>query len=108
MSYGPVTVRRKPEHSDARLVLDTTAHHEIQCGFKSGRPEPKRHAQGGRVCIEAAGGYDAVVGAVRHREFENFKAADLLRLLASDAVIADIKGMWRELTLPPEIKRWQL
>ena len=58
--------------------------------------------------LEGAGGYDAVVGAVRHREFENFKAADLLRLLASDAVIADIKGMWRELTLPPEIKRWQL
>ena len=58
--------------------------------------------------LEGASDYDAVVGAVRHREFENFEVGDLLRLVAGDAVVADIKGMWRDLTLPPEVKRWQL
>lgn len=58
--------------------------------------------------LGGAGGYDAVVGAVRHREYEDFEAADLLCLAAADAVVADIKGMWRDLTLPPEIRRWQL
>ena len=58
--------------------------------------------------LEGASGYDAVVGAVRHREFEAFEAADLLRLAAADAVVADIKGMWRDLKLPPGVRRWQL
>lgn len=58
--------------------------------------------------LDSASGYDAVVGAVRHREFEAFAAADLLRLAADDAVVGDIKGMWRDLALPAGIKRWQL
>jgi len=58
--------------------------------------------------LDDASGYDAVVGAVRHREFENFEAADLLRLVAADAVVADIKGMWRGVALPDGIRRWQL
>jgi UDP-N-acetyl-D-galactosamine dehydrogenase len=58
--------------------------------------------------LDGASGYDAVVGAVRHREFESFEAADLLRLIADDAVVADIKGMWRDLTLPVGMQRWQL
>jgi UDP-N-acetyl-D-galactosamine dehydrogenase len=58
--------------------------------------------------LDGASGYDAVVGAVRHREFEAFTAADLLRLTADDAVVGDIKGMWRALALPAGIKRWQL
>ncbi len=58
--------------------------------------------------LDGAGGYDAVVGAVRHHEFEAFEADDLLRLVVTDAVVADIKGMWRELKLPPEVRRWQL
>ena len=58
--------------------------------------------------LDDASGYDAVVGAVRHREFESFEVDDLVGLVAADAVVADIKGMWRELTLPPGIQRWQL
>ena len=58
--------------------------------------------------LDDASGYDAVVGAVRHREYESFTSADLLRLAAADAVVGDIKGMWRNITLPPEIRRWQL
>ncbi|MCZ6589727.1 MAG: nucleotide sugar dehydrogenase [Alphaproteobacteria bacterium] len=58
--------------------------------------------------LDGAGGYDAVVGAVQHHVYEAFEADDLLRLVVTDAVVADIKGMWRELKLPPEVRRWQL
>ncbi len=58
--------------------------------------------------LDNARGYDAVVGAVRHREFEIFTADDLLRLGAADLVVADIKGMWRGLALPDGVRRWQL
>ncbi|NNE86332.1 MAG: nucleotide sugar dehydrogenase, partial [Alphaproteobacteria bacterium] len=58
--------------------------------------------------LNDATGYDAIVGAVRHREFEVFEAPDLIALATGDAVVADIKGMWRGLALPAGIKRWQL
>ncbi len=58
--------------------------------------------------LDNASDYDAVIGAVRHREYESFEAADLTRLAAADAVIGDIKGMWRALSLPPGLRRWQL
>ena len=58
--------------------------------------------------LDGAEGYDAVIGAVQHDEYRQFAAADLVRLVASDGVVADIKGMWRGLTLPPEVRRWQL
>ena len=55
-----------------------------------------------------ASGYDAVVGAVQHREYADLSAAELAHLVAGDGVVADIKGMWRHLTLPSAVKRWQL
>ncbi len=58
--------------------------------------------------IADARAYDAVVGAVRHREFEAFSGPELARLVAADGVVADIKGMWRRLTLPAAVRRWQL
>ena len=58
--------------------------------------------------LDQAHRYDAVVGAVCHRQYEALTADDLRRLLADQAVLADIKGMWRRLTLPAHIKRWQL
>ncbi len=58
--------------------------------------------------LDGASGYNAVVGAVRHDEYESFEAADLLRLIEGDGVVADIKGMWRDIALPPTVRRWQL
>ena len=58
--------------------------------------------------LDDAGGYHAVVGAVRHREFEDMEVGELLRLGDAGMVVADIKGMWRELVLPAEAVYWQL
>ena len=58
--------------------------------------------------LDDASGYDAVIGAVRHREYVSLDAAALSRLLAEDGLLADIKGMWRAADLPEAYRRWQL
>jgi UDP-N-acetyl-D-galactosamine dehydrogenase len=55
-----------------------------------------------------AEGYDVVIGAVAHRVYGTFSAAHFTRLLRPGGMVADVKGMWRGIDLPPHIRRWQL
>ena len=52
--------------------------------------------------------YDAVIGAVPHRVFAAFGADDLMRLIAPNGIVADVKGMWAKLSLPATVHRWSL
>jgi len=54
--------------------------------------------------------YDMVVGAVAHKTYRELSLADITRLAAPHAVIADIKGIWRKLEaeLPPTMTYWQM
>ena len=52
--------------------------------------------------------YDAVIGAVPHDEYRGFTAATFSRIAADGALIADVKGMWRAISLPEGMRRWQL
>ena len=58
--------------------------------------------------LEELSGYDAVVGAVPHRDYLDLGDADLERLAAPGGLIADIKGIWRQRALPAGLRRWQL
>ncbi len=58
--------------------------------------------------LDAASGYDAVVGAVAHRAYATLDGAALARLLKPGGLVADVKGMWRRLDLPPGLARWSL
>ncbi|MBS28064.1 MAG: UDP-N-acetyl-D-galactosamine dehydrogenase [Alphaproteobacteria bacterium] len=58
--------------------------------------------------LQDVASYDSVVGAVRHREYETLQGVDLARLLASDGLLADVKGTWRQVDLPAGVRRWQL
>ena len=58
--------------------------------------------------IDGQAGYQCVVGAVAHREYLDLGANRLRALLAPQGLLADIKGMWRETSLPPDVRRWQL
>ena len=58
--------------------------------------------------IDGQNGYQCVVGAVAHREYLDLGANRLRALLAPQGLLADIKGMWRETSLPPDVRRWQL
>lgn len=50
-------------------------------------------------------GYDAVVGAVPHAEFNDLRLADLLK---PGGLVADIKGIWRGKDLGEGVRRWSL
>lgn len=52
--------------------------------------------------------FDAVVGAVAHAEYSAFSMEMLANLVKPDGVIADIKGMWRHISLPNGVRRWEL
>ncbi|MDR3441053.1 nucleotide sugar dehydrogenase [Telmatospirillum sp.] len=54
------------------------------------------------------GDYDCIVGAVPHRPYAAFTAGTFAALVRPGGLIADIKGMWRHLTLPEGLRRWQL
>lgn len=51
---------------------------------------------------------DCVIGAVGHDAYKALDASALAALVASDGVVADLKGIWREHTLPSGIRRWNL
>ena len=51
---------------------------------------------------------DAVLGTVAHRAYARLDATRLAALLRPDGLLADLKGMWRELPLPDGIRRWTL
>jgi len=58
--------------------------------------------------LEGGGPYHALVGAVPHDRYREFTGASFQSLLHPGGVVADIKGMWRRLTLPEDLRRWQL
>jgi UDP-N-acetyl-D-galactosamine dehydrogenase len=52
--------------------------------------------------------YDLVIGAVAHRDYVDLPDARLAAMVAPGGTLADLKNMWRERTLAPEIDRWSL
>ena len=52
--------------------------------------------------------YDCVLGAVSHDAYRRMSAATLQALLKPGGLLADVKGMWRDLALPKSTRRWQL
>ncbi len=58
--------------------------------------------------LDGQEGFDAVVGAVRHDGYLALTAADLAGIVREDGLIADIKGLWREMERPAGRHYWQL
>ncbi|HVO14695.1 MAG TPA: nucleotide sugar dehydrogenase [Alphaproteobacteria bacterium] len=52
--------------------------------------------------------YDCVLGAVPHDAYRAFDGAAFRRLLAPGGLVADVKGMWRAVALPADLRRWDL
>ena len=58
--------------------------------------------------LDGAADYHAVVGAVAHHMYQGFDAAALAALVKPGGLVADVKGMWRNLALADGLRRWQL
>ncbi len=61
-----------------------------------------------RPGIDGAGPYDCVVGAVSHAPYAAMDADALAKLLTPDGLIADVKGMWRDLRPVAGNRLWRL
>jgi len=48
--------------------------------------------------------YDCLVGAVPHAAYHAFRFASVLK---PGGLVADIKGLWRDVALPEGLRRWQ-
>ena len=58
--------------------------------------------------LPPATSYDCVVGAVAHDRYRRLTPAELAGLLRPGGLLADIKGMWRDLPLADGRRRWEL
>lgn len=58
--------------------------------------------------LDGASGYACVIAAVAHSAFATLPTAALARLVAADGIVADVKGIWRDIELPRSIGRWSL
>ncbi|HEY8351004.1 MAG TPA: nucleotide sugar dehydrogenase [Sphingomonadales bacterium] len=54
------------------------------------------------------GGYDGVVAAVPHEQYAALTPTEIAGLVKPGGLVADIKGMWRNLELPSSVRRWTL
>jgi UDP-N-acetyl-D-galactosamine dehydrogenase len=52
--------------------------------------------------------FDAVLGVVPHQAYAQLDGARLAGLLRPGGLLADLKGVWRDLKLPEGIRRWVL
>jgi UDP-N-acetyl-D-galactosamine dehydrogenase len=73
-------------------------------------PDEAQHEYGLKLLptLEAAKGYDCVVGAVSHADYLGFDGARLAGFVKPGGLVADIKGAWRNVALPAGIRRWGL
>jgi UDP-N-acetyl-D-galactosamine dehydrogenase len=86
--------------------------HDVAVCDPLAHPEEARREYELEVCSKLPSGvfdpFDAVIGAVPHASYAALSAADLCGLLKPEGLLADIKGMWRQLVLPGGVRRWQM
>ncbi len=58
--------------------------------------------------LEGQKGFDGLVLAVPHREYTAFDTARIESLTRPGAIVADIKGVWRDVQMPAQRVRWEL
>jgi len=58
--------------------------------------------------LDGIGPYDCVVGAVAHTVYTQFNARIFAELLKPGGLLADLKGMWRDVDDDQGFKRWAL
>jgi UDP-N-acetyl-D-galactosamine dehydrogenase len=68
-----------------------------------------KHEYGLTLDAQALGRrYHAVVAAVPHSSYRGWNGEEIAGIVESGGLVADIKGMWRDVAMPSDIRRWQL
>ena len=54
------------------------------------------------------GKYDCLIVTIGHAEFKKFSKKEILALLNKRALIVDVRGVWKKINFPPNLKVWNL
>lgn len=65
-------------------------------------------ASGDSSTYSEASGFDAVICAVPHQTYRELTTDAVAALLKPHGVLLDLKGIWSDLSLPPQINYWKL
>jgi UDP-N-acetyl-D-galactosamine dehydrogenase len=65
-------------------------------------------AEHGLEMTDPAQPYDVVIATVAHEAYRQLPSEGIEALVASGGMLADIKGIWRDVALSPRIDRWTL
>ncbi|WP_316976030.1 nucleotide sugar dehydrogenase [Shumkonia mesophila] len=84
--------------------------HTVRVHDPMADPEEAREYYGLDLLTSLDGVKDCacVVGAVRHRAYLAYTPDVLGRLVRPGGLVADVKGLWRDLPMPQGLHRWQL
>jgi UDP-N-acetyl-D-galactosamine dehydrogenase len=98
------------------LVVNIVARLRV-CGYQVHVHDPVADADEARRLYDielkpdlsdAKAHYVCVLGAVAHDAFRAFTTESFAALLAPGGLVADIKGLWRDVAMPAGIRRWTL
>jgi UDP-N-acetyl-D-galactosamine dehydrogenase len=83
--------------------------HAVDVHDSMAEPEEALQRYGVELLPDLSGSeYGAVVGAVSHDVYRELDANTLARLVQSGGLVADIKGLWRDMTIPEGLRYWLL
>jgi UDP-N-acetyl-D-galactosamine dehydrogenase len=81
--------------------------HEVVIHDPLADPKAARHEYGLAMSREVPEErFDVVLCAVAHEDYRGWSAARIAALTSSDALVADLPGIWRDRVLPVELDRW--
>ena len=83
--------------------------HTVDVHDSMAEPEEALQQYGVKLLPDLSGsGYGAIVGAVPHDAYCKLDADTLARLVQDGGLVADIKGLWRDLTISKGLRYWLL
>jgi UDP-N-acetyl-D-galactosamine dehydrogenase len=83
--------------------------HEVVIHDPLADPAEAMHEYGVALAADAFDkSYDVVIGAVSHADYAGLAADRLAGLVEGGGMVADLKGMWGQLELPGQVRRWSL
>ncbi len=100
---------RNSKAADLILSLQKAGHH-VDVHDPLADPGEAKAAYGFDLLTGTAqrAAYDCVISVVPHKTYVAFQADDLVALLKPGGLVADLKGIWRDIEMPGEYVRWEL
>ncbi len=100
---------RNSKAADLIKSLQKLGHHvDVHDPLADSQEAEKFYGIGVLETLADAKGYDCIISVVAHASYGAFTAEDFVRVLKPGGLVADLKGIWRNITLAETYGRWEL